>query len=130
MKRREFIGFAATGAACTFCPAIVSGSDLNSISILANPRLLGVLRHERVLHVLGERYREITPREDNVHALVEALMADVKPEGAIYPESPLVSRVNEQVRRDFAAGRTVTLNGWILSLTEARQCALHSLVTS
>lgn len=28
------------------------------------------------------------------------------------------------VRADFAAGRTVVLNGWILSRTEARVCAL------
>jgi hypothetical protein len=29
-----------------------------------------------------------------------------------------------EVRADFAAGRTVVLNGWILSRTEARVCAL------
>ena len=34
----------------------------------------------------------------------------------------------EQVRRDFAEGRTVEVQGWVLSVTEARQCALYSLV--
>jgi len=36
--------------------------------------------------------------------------------------------VNEQVQLDFARGRTVMLNGWVLSVTEARQCALFSLL--
>ena len=32
-----------------------------------------------------------------------------------------------QVRADFAAGRVVTLGGWVLSRTECRYCALHAL---
>jgi hypothetical protein len=31
------------------------------------------------------------------------------------------------VRRDFVDGRTVEIDGWLLSLTEARQSALFSL---
>jgi hypothetical protein len=41
--------------------------------------------------------------------------------------SPPISSV---IHDDFEKGRTVVLNGWILSLTEARQCALFSLVTA
>ena len=33
----------------------------------------------------------------------------------------------DQVRDDFANGRTVLVNGWVLAVTEARQCALFSL---
>jgi len=32
------------------------------------------------------------------------------------------------VRRDFETGRTVLVNGWVLAATEARQCALFSLL--
>jgi hypothetical protein len=32
------------------------------------------------------------------------------------------------IQRDFAEGRTVLLDGWVLSVTEARQCALYSLL--
>jgi hypothetical protein len=31
------------------------------------------------------------------------------------------------IRDDFAAGRTVLVDGWVLSVTEARQAALYSL---
>jgi hypothetical protein len=32
----------------------------------------------------------------------------------------------KQVRADFAEGHTVIVDGWLLSTTEARQCALYS----
>jgi hypothetical protein len=32
------------------------------------------------------------------------------------------------VARDFADGHTVLVDGWVLSVTEARQCALFSLL--
>jgi hypothetical protein len=130
MKRREFIGIAAAGAACAVCPMAVRGRDHDSISILARPRVLDVFRDERLLHVLGARYREMTPDEDGSRALVEAIMADLDSNASPGAAVPLDVRMSEQVGRDFSAGRTVTLDGWILSVTEARQCALRSLVTT
>jgi hypothetical protein len=35
--------------------------------------------------------------------------------------------IRSQIQADFAADRTVMLDGWVLSVTEARQCALFSL---
>ena len=32
-----------------------------------------------------------------------------------------------QVRADYAGGRTVMLSGWVLSVSEARLCALAAL---
>ncbi len=31
-----------------------------------------------------------------------------------------------RIRADFAAGRTVTLGGWVLAQTEARLCAVSA----
>ncbi len=36
-------------------------------------------------------------------------------------------KIDERIRRDFAESRVVTPAGWVLSRTEARQCALYSL---
>jgi len=35
----------------------------------------------------------------------------------------MVQRASDQIRADFADGRTVKVDGWVLSLTEARLCA-------
>ena len=130
MNRREFIGIAAAGAAGVVVPAFSRGGASNAV-MLAHPRLLEILRDERIVRNLGRRYRELVPAEDNPDALVHAIMAQplaamsVKQTSA----STLCARVDEQVQRDFGAGKTVTLNGWVLSVTEARQCALGSLLS-
>ena len=124
MKRRQFIGMAAAGAAGLVWPATVRGGAPFALKTLAHPHLLAVLRDGRVGRDLGRRYREIVPAEDNARTLVRAILAGPHATAS----APLAARVNDQVQRDFAAGRTVTLNGWILSVTEARQCALYSLL--
>jgi len=34
------------------------------------------------------------------------------------------------VKEDFEAGNITLVKGWVLSVTEARQCALFSLINS
>lgn len=38
----------------------------------------------------------------------------------------LAQLLEENIRNDYSSGNIVTLKGWVLSLTEARQCALYS----
>ena len=120
MKRREFIGIAAGGAAASLVwPTSATASD----TALARPRLLDVLRDERLVRELGQRYRAMVPAEDDARALVGAILPETKRGSG----SSLRARLDEHVRSDFTAGRTVTVKGWIISVTEARQCALYSL---
>jgi hypothetical protein len=72
---------------------------------------------------LGRSYRAAVPAEDDRETLVAALHNEL---GAGAP-STLRSRLDARIRADFAAGRTVTVQGWVLARTEARQCALFSL---
>jgi hypothetical protein len=113
---------AAVGVVWT---ATVRCTASDALAILATPQLPGVLHDEQVVRDLGRRYRMEVPAEDDVRALTQAIMARQ------YTTSPLPlrARVSDQVRRDFADGTTVSLNGWILSVTEARQCALFSLLS-
>lgn len=115
---------AAAGAAGLVWPAEAVERESDSVAILATPCLLDILRDHRVAYDLGRRYRKMMPAENSVRALTEAILVDLN---AMAP-APLDMRVNDQVQRDFACGRTLTLNGWILSVTEARQCALYSLL--
>lgn len=90
---------------------------------LARPALLSMLGDPGRVRELGRRYRAAVPAEDDREALVAALQSEL----GSGPPFTVDSRLEEQVRADFAAGRTVTLKGWVLSRTEARQCALFSL---
>lgn len=64
---------------------------------------------------IGTRYRAATPRENSTDSLRAALARS--PGGSI----------DEQIHNDFEAGRTVLVDGWLLSITEARRAALFSL---
>lgn len=132
MKRREFIGITAIGAAGVVLPA-PSRTDTSLAAILGRPQLHEIFRDERIVRDLGRHYRERVPAEDNADRLAHAILGEPRadlhaPDAPQTARDSLRARLAEQVKRDFASGRTVTLHGWILALTEARQCALFSLL--
>jgi len=126
MHRRLFLRVAALGAASALSAgACFTGTgDSPEPHALAHLDLLDVLGDERV-RAIGARYRAMVPDERDAPAL----------RAAIHGRHPLLvwllgtPRVApaELVRRDFAEGRTVEVQGWVLSITEVRQAALYSL---
>jgi hypothetical protein len=131
MKRREFIGIAAVGAAGVVVPTSVPGRSSVAAS-LAHPRLLAILRDEHRVAELGRHYRALVPNENAEPVLTRILQDDVRGVHGELANDPaahsLQTRIDRQVQADFEHGRTVMLQGWILSKTEARQCALFSLL--
>lgn len=89
--------------------------------IAARPELLTLLGDAEVVREIGRRYREKFPEEDDPDALFDSIRADLESGG------DFATRLDERIRRDFAEDRTVVVDGWILAVTEARQCALLSL---
>ena len=125
MHRRLFLRDAALGAASLLTgAACAAGDDAQDLRALARPDLLDVLGAAQV-RAIGESYRRMVPAERDAVAL----------RAAIHGRPPILVRVlgvprvapAELVRRDFTEGRTVEVQGWVLSITEARQCALYSL---
>jgi hypothetical protein len=99
MDRREFLCL-SLGAAVLTVPAREDAAS-------ARPDLLSMLGPQAVRDI-GLQYRRLVPAEN-----------------AWMPRSAPISAL---VRRDFETGRTILVNGWVLSVTEARQCALFSLL--
>ena len=123
MDRRRFLTVGGVSTAALAASGFWGwGPAPSPPAILAQPALRSVLGDFASIYVLGRRYRAAHPEEDRRAALVEALHTAVGP-----GSSSLRDRLDAQVRADFAQGRTVQLNGWIVSVTEARQCALYSL---
>lgn len=71
---------------------------------------------------VGEAYLATAPGERDEAVLRAAL----PPHGADDPEAAL-AELAPAIAEDFATGRTVVLDGWLLSLTEARVAALAAL---
>ena len=124
MDRRHFLHLASATAIGAFASGCAPGAGYDAES-LARPELLDVLGPERV-RMIGERYRATTRDEGGVHALRAAIL-ESRPFAARFLGAAAPS-VTELVRADFAHGRTVVVDGWVLAATEARQCALFSLL--
>ena len=94
---------------------------------LANPAILPILGADHVRSI-GRSYREAVPAERGAGALRRAIVE--AREGADVERSTTGSSLDRSVREEFDRGRTVVVDGWILSVTEARQCALFSVLSA
>jgi hypothetical protein len=93
-------------------------------------RLAGLLAHRNSARSLGRAALGALPGATTAPALAAAVLGDL-PAGtrlADTSDDDLRSLVATRVREDFDAGQTVQVDGWILSCTEARLCALASRV--
>ena len=104
LSRRNFVALlGATGFAATTSVSL-GKTDPADVTI-----------NQRAAEVVGNTYLALCPAEKNLLRLNLA-MAGIN-----------ANNVNDAVRRDFATGRIVHVDGWALSLTEARLCALIAM---
>lgn len=121
MKRREFTrltiaGFLFTGTMSLFYSCGKKPADQNEWV----PDELARIRGKDKLVSLGLKYRQQSG-ENNREGLIQIFendKADRVAEGKNY----MVHKIEEDFRND----RTILIDGWILSITEARLCALVS----
>ena len=122
LDRRRFLHLSALGAVAAIVDSSCSGSNDAADPAVARPQLLSMLGPDEV-RTLGAHYRAATPSENTADALRSALS---RGSGFRIPFSRGAS-LDDRIRDDFASGRIAVVDGWILSVTEARQCALFSL---
>jgi hypothetical protein len=129
MRRRRFLQVAAAGALAIGLPGARAGTS-RPFHLLADPGLLRLFGSTGHVRAIGVRYRAAFPHEDTPETLAAAILVgrDRTAPTAPLPAARLHDHLERQVRDDFARGATVRLDGWILSRTEARQCALYSML--
>ena len=126
MDRRHFIASAAAGAlGLGLSGAAWETAPSAKLQTLARPALLDMLGERRVRD-LGMRYRAMYPAACDANTLCADILDGDRPPAADAPATR--AYLNARIQGDFDAGRTMILKGWVLSITEARQCALFSLV--
>lgn len=127
MDRRSFIRLAGATTLGVAAAAGCAGRSPSDARALARPELLVALGDAPV-RAIGARYRAMTAGERDADALRDAIVSS-RPFRArlVGAASPPIA---EMIRDDFEHGRTVLVDGWLLSVTEARQCALYSLLAA
>jgi len=90
------------------------------------PLLLDLLDDEERVRAIGTAYRALRPEEDHPNIPAMAVAAGKAPSSQHVP-GIRPHWCDAFAREDFEADRTVLIDGWVLSVTEARECALWSI---
>jgi hypothetical protein len=93
-------------------------------------RLLAALRERRSAAAVGRAFLAVYPGERDAERLAQDIMASVggrDPALAAGGTRDLRQAISRQIRRDFASSLVVSVDGWILSETEAKLCGLAAL---
>jgi hypothetical protein len=128
MERRAFVRLSAYTALVLTLPlaqGCISGSKEMDV---AQPLLFSHLIDVNGIKEAGLAYRQAHKLEDDQQKLTQLLLGgkDI----ASVNKKEVRNMLNEQVIADFTSGNTLLVKGWVLSITEARQCALFSILKS
>jgi len=98
------------------------------------PALLEALGAERVRRI-GAAWRAQHAAERTLDALGEALGITWRRQPVVQTSAPDRAAAEAEalaraISDDFDTDRIVVVDGWLLAVTEARQCALYGLVTT
>ncbi|GAB4525265.1 MAG: hypothetical protein Tsb0010_08990 [Parvularculaceae bacterium] len=124
LSRREF-ALAASGAALAFAPPSTIAADAAET---LPEKFAGLIANRNSAAALGRAILgETRADRDAIAARLCARIA-LSPDAALaQPAAALQRACAAQMRRDFADGETVSLEGWVLSATEADLYALAAL---
>jgi hypothetical protein len=117
ISRRHFL-YATTAVVLSAAITRTSSQDIAASSEPQAGYRLASLRGRKGAIVIGKRYLSLFPQQSEAATLQALLKADLT-----------VHRgdLAALIRSDFRTGRTLHADGWALSLTEARLCALANL---
>jgi hypothetical protein len=121
LTRRDALGLLTASLATVPCGA--------SAARRPHGRLSGIYRSRDSAAAVGRRYLALHPEEASAAELEARVLQD--PSIRVALDSSSDSRLRrvlaEKVRLDFLRRDVVLVDGWLLSITEARLCALHAL---
>jgi len=128
MQRRVFIQLSAYTAAVLALP-FTNGCAAKPMDAEAQPLFFSHLVDAKTIVEAGRAYRKANQKEDDENKL-KALLSAASGLSASNHDSAIRTMLDFRVSDDFKTGKVTMVNGWVLSITEARQCALFSILQS
>jgi len=130
MLRRKFILLTASGGTAICMTGLNCSSRKPAFyAVLDKPGQLAHICDTKTIKEIGKAYRLQTPSESGSDQLISLLSADSNgvPLSASINNQYVETLINNKIILDFEKGNMVIVNGWILAVTEARQCALFAI---
>lgn len=124
MNRKKFILLTGLGISAIAIPTYYYTSNRSRhYQFLNEPELLSHIWDDKLISEIGNKYRNQFSDENNERVLVDLLSNSSNIDSNSTPKM-----LKEQIINDYRTYNTVMIDGWILSKTEARQCALFSFI--
>src|SRR5258705_13706123 len=99
---------------------------------LAQPKFLSQLCDQSTIRMLGRAYLKLKPDETKNDMLLNDLLHEKAHKLFLKKQDILIaeSQIEKRIKQDFDTDNIVVVQGWVLSVTEARQCAFFSMINS
>jgi hypothetical protein len=129
MKRRTFIIASITAGAAIAIPVLYKKQQNSKWDKpLIRPVILSHFCDEEAIRKIGIDYRSKFPAENSEKQLIDLLLPGNAGKVVVPTDNSVDGgQLIERIQEEFKASQVLTLNGWVVSVTEARQCALLSL---
>ncbi len=133
ISRRELLGVFWTGMVAGLMIAIgpvLGGQPMPTTAYASTRRLLAVFRRRRSAVIIGRECLRQHPQEADPRHLLNLIGAGLEDRSAGDKDDHrvLAHWLQDRFREDFNEGRSIRVEGWVLSQTEARLCALAALL--
>jgi hypothetical protein len=124
MKRNSFIKLTFLGSGILVFPlGFKSCGPAVPEPGLAIPVMLLSVCDSRSIIGIGQKYLADSPQENNVEILASLVGAGLNPKADTF-----FADLDRKITEEYRNGQWVEVSGWLLARTEARQCALYSLL--
>lgn len=128
MKRRTFIISSAVAAVTVPVVYYFKSNKWKTYNPVYVPFFLSSVCDEATIKAIGKAFIKQRPAENSKQKLKTAVLTQEN--GGLFSTATsdaVVEFIHSKISSEFNNNKTVLADGWILSETEARQCALFSL---
>ncbi len=125
MQRRIFLKLSAFSAAA-ICLSLQGCAEDGLTAALSKPTYFSRFADQQTINSAGTDYLKSASTENSKSKLLDLIKEGI--DAGTKDKTAIQAAIDKKVQHDFDNGNTVVANGWVLSLTEARQCALFSLL--
>ena len=130
MKRRAFIGACIVGIGISHFTLSRLLFKTTNNTALAQPKFLSQLCDNKTIQMLGRAYLKLKPDEASDEILWNDVLTE-RPSNRsprTKDTTTFARQIEQRIKQDFSNENIVVVDGWILSVTEARQCAIFSMM--
>lgn len=130
MNRSKFIKVTLGATAAALLPALHYGCRHRiTHNPVMRPEVLASFCDEQAIRKIGQDYLSTLDSSDAKRDALEArILAGYKnPASHETDREAMMDWIEKKVQDDFRNEKTVVIDGWVISITEASQCALLSL---